>query len=588
VEVVTAILKKLKADAETLHFHQPVQRVVVTVPAAFDAAEREKVSEAAQAAGFTEVALLPEPVAAALAYARDGFDAGQQLLIYDLGAGTFDLAVVTREADSFRLALDPQGLRACGGDDFDLALYDHLDEATQQQLGEPLCRDGLDLKLLRDCRRRKESLSSQERVTASWYVQGRQVKHVLERSVFEGLISDLVDRTVRLTRNLLVDANHQRYPVETVVLIGGSSRVPLVQRQLAAVLPKPPQRWHHQDVAVALGAAYHGGARWRERPKPVPVPAPVTHGAQQAYRHIVEMAWTDQRLDAAEVALLKNKQRELGLTDAAVAEIERAVMGDVKEVVLKRHSGDRDQYGSYTDINIQGVIQRFRWIEPGEFLMGSPTTEPERYDHETQHRVILTQGFWLADTACTQALWQAVMGNNPSDFTGRERPVEGVSWDDTQQFIARLNALVPGGGFRLPTEAEWEYACRAGTMTPFWFGHQIIPEQVNYDGNHPYASGRKGKYRQEMMEVKALPCNGWGLYQMHGNVCEWCQDWFGDYPSAAVHDPMGPATGEERVYRGGSWFSSTRNVRAAYRVADDPGLPYVGLGFRRARGQAVR
>ena len=114
-----------------------------------------------------------------------------------------------------------------------------------------------------------------------------------------------------------------------------------------------------------------------------------------------------------------------------------------------------------------------------------------------------------------------------------------MSWHEVQSFIKRLNKLAPDGGFRLPTEAEWEYACRAGTTTAFWFGDQITPEQVNYNGNYPYAGERKGKYRNETVDVKALPCNGWGLYQMHGNVLEWCQDWYGAYPSDTVEDPVG-------------------------------------------------
>jgi formylglycine-generating enzyme required for sulfatase activity/actin-like ATPase involved in cell morphogenesis len=532
VEVVTAILKKLKADAETLHFHQPVQRVVVTMPAAFDAVEQEKLGEAVRVAGFAEIKLVVEPVAAVLAYVRDSFDAGRQLLIYDLGAGTFNLAVVTQDADGFPLVRDWQELRDCGGYNFDLVLYNYLDKVTQKQIGEPLRHDELDLKILRDCRRWKESLSNQERVTASWYVQGQRVRHVLERSVFEGLIGELVDRTVRLTRTLLEKAKSQRYPVEGVVLIGGSSRVPLVQRQLAAVLPKPLQRWHHQDVAVALGAAYHGWARWGEQSKPI-------------------------------LSVLQPPDGSTGW----------------------------DAYGFYLDCCIEGIVQRLRWIPPGEFLMGSPKSEAGHHENETQHQVILTQGFWLADTACTQALWQAVMSDNPSWFKGEELPVENMSWEDVQKFIERLNRLMPGGGFRLPTEAEWEYACRAGTTTPFWFGETITPDQVNYNGNNPYADGKKGKDRQKTVAVKALPCNGWGLYQMHGNVWEWCQDWFGDYyPSAAVIDPRGPVfvEGAHRVRRGGGYLSDGRGVRSAVREGAPPGHSYSDRGFRLARGQAVR
>src|SRR5262249_27829020 len=124
-----------------------------------------------------------------------------------------------------------------------------------------------------------------------------------------------------------------------------------------------------------------------------------------------------------------------------------------------------DAYGLYAGFSVQGVSQRRRWIAPGELLMGSPESEPERLEDETQHLVILSRGFWLAETTCTQALWQAVMGNNPSQFQGPELPVEQVRWEDVQRFLSRLNAVLPDGGWRLPTEAQWEYACRAGTTT---------------------------------------------------------------------------------------------------------------------------
>jgi formylglycine-generating enzyme len=246
-----------------------------------------------------------------------------------------------------------------------------------------------------------------------------------------------------------------------------------------------------------------------------------------------------------------------------------------------------DGYGLWMAFRYRGIRQQLRWIMPGEFIMGSPESETEHNDDATPHRVILSHGFWLADTACTQALWQGVMGENPSRFQGEERPVEQVSWDDVQDFIERLNTVVPGGGFRLPTEAEWEYACRAGTTTAFWFGDQITPEQVNYDGNYPYAGGRKGLYRKETVAVKALPCNGWGLYQMHGNVWEWCQDWYGRYPEGTVVDPSGPPRGGLRVLRGGSWINDGRFARSAIRVRDEPGLRYDYFGFRLARGQAT-
>jgi formylglycine-generating enzyme len=243
-----------------------------------------------------------------------------------------------------------------------------------------------------------------------------------------------------------------------------------------------------------------------------------------------------------------------------------------------------DKYGIWSDVAIFDITQRFRWIEPGAFLMGS-TNEFERNDDERQHEVVLTQGYWLADTACTQTLWHAVMGENPSRFAGDERPVERVSWENCRAFFDKINKQMPELNLRFPTEAEWEYACRAGTTTPFSFGDNISSDQVNYDGNYPYAGGSKGKYRNETVPVKSLPPNAWGLYEMHGNVWEWCEDWYGDYQTEKVVNPHGPERGASRVLRGGSWLSLGGHCRSAYRSGDDPGIRDRSLGFRLSRGQ---
>ena len=189
-----------------------------------------------------------------------------------------------------------------------------------------------------------------------------------------------------------------------------------------------------------------------------------------------------------------------------------------------------DAFGRWAEIEVDGVVQRLRWLPPVEFRMGSPEDEPERRDNETGHPVVLTRGLWLADTACTQALWQAVVGETPSGFKGAERPVERVSWEDVvERFLPALNARLPGLEARLPSEAEWEYGCRAGTETPFAFGATITTGQVNFDGNYPYAGAPKGEYREQTVEVKALPANAWGLYQMHGCLL---------YTSDAADDAM--------------------------------------------------
>ncbi|WP_347986373.1 formylglycine-generating enzyme family protein [Methylomonas sp. AM2-LC] len=247
----------------------------------------------------------------------------------------------------------------------------------------------------------------------------------------------------------------------------------------------------------------------------------------------------------------------------------------------------RDEYGLYADVNIAGVIQRFRWIQPGEFMMGYPDDEEGRNSNELLHKVILSQGYWLADTACTQALWQAVMGDKPSYFKGTERPVENVSWDDVQVFLQKINQKQPFLDLRLPTEAEWEYACRAGTKTAFNFKESLSTALVNYRGTWEFEVDKwANNALRETTEVKnkSYPSNAWGLYQMHGNVLEWCQDYYGEYTSKQVTDPHGPASGAYRVLRGGSWDDVGGRCRSAYRDCAPPGFAIQYIGFRLSRG----
>jgi formylglycine-generating enzyme required for sulfatase activity len=248
----------------------------------------------------------------------------------------------------------------------------------------------------------------------------------------------------------------------------------------------------------------------------------------------------------------------------------------------------KDEYGLWMAFTYKGVRQAFRWCEPGTFLMGSPENESERYGDELQHEVTLTKGFWIADTPVTQALWTVVISDdykNPSHFQDEERPVENVSWDDAQAFIDKMNGLKAELKLCLPTEAQWEYACRAGTTTPFSWGGQIDSSLVNFNGDYPYNNGSKSENRQQTVDVKALPCNDWGLYQMHGNVLEWSRDRYGDYPSGPVTDPQGPDNvGGNRVLRGGSWLHGGRHCRSANRYFNDPSRRLDFLGFRLARG----
>ena len=240
-----------------------------------------------------------------------------------------------------------------------------------------------------------------------------------------------------------------------------------------------------------------------------------------------------------------------------------------------------DEYGLWMGFTYKGVRQDFRWIEPGTFTMGSPKNEPGRSDDETRHKVTLTEGFWLAETAVTQALWEVVMGDNSSSFKGATRPVEQVSWEDAQRFIAKMNGMKPELQMCLPTEAQWEYGCRAGTTTTFHFGgkNDLNLEWVNYSGKWDEAD-----WNGETQTVKSYAPNDWGLYEMHGNVWEWCQDWFGNYSAQPVVDPQGSEAGSARVLRGGSWFGHGWICRSAFRSRNNPGLRYNSIGFRLALG----
>ncbi len=233
---------------------------------------------------------------------------------------------------------------------------------------------------------------------------------------------------------------------------------------------------------------------------------------------------------------------------------------------------------------VNSIGMKFMLIPAGSFMMGIPSSEQGRESDERRHKVTLTKGFYMGVTEVTQSQWKAIMGNNPSNFKGDNLPVEQVSWNDCREFIRKLNRQEGGNKYRLPTEAEWEYACRAGTTTPFFTGGCISTDQANYNGNYPMPGCSKGMYRKKTIEVASFSPNAWGLYDMHGNVWEWCEDWYEkNYPSGNVTDPAGPSSGSDRVLRGGSWSSFARYLRSADRSGLDPGGRCSNFGFRVVR-----
>ena len=256
------------------------------------------------------------------------------------------------------------------------------------------------------------------------------------------------------------------------------------------------------------------------------------------------------------------------------------------------------------------VPDNFVLIKGGTFEMGSPETETWRSDDETQH-IVTVSDFYMSIYELTQAEYRDITGSSPSNFSGDELPVENISWLDAVRYCNALSIeeeLTPAytidekgvtwdrtaNGYRLPTEAEWEYACRAGTTTPFNTENSISAEEANYYVHYPYEiednyftqenlSTKPGQYRQTTVAVNSFSPNKWGLYNMHGNVGEWVWDYYGDYGTTAQTDPVGAENGTLRVYRGGGWNDFAKNIRSAYRATLDENKGSFNIGIRLVR-----
>ena len=342
--------------------------------------------------------------------------------------------------------------------------------------------------------------------------------------------------------------------------------------------PGSPVGWLHAaslDVVVSRRSA---GAAYGHRTKPV------LHAGLAIDLHAGE----DVRLDA----------------DLSTLELQASPASEGWATAM-----GRDHHGLWADAEIMGVVQRFRYVPPGTVRVGSPPGEAGRLDNEgPMHQVTWTRGYWLADTPVTQALWQVMMGDNPSAFKSATRPVENVSHQDCERFLRALEQRAAGLAPRLPTEAEWEYACRGGTETATWLGDLAIEGENNapllddiawYGGNcgHGYdladgvdiSSWPERQYPDEKGGTRAVAtrrASPFGLFDMLGNVWEWCADSSSPYESRDLINPAPRnVTGSDRVLRGGSWVSFARLVRAAQRYASAPGSRDSSIGFRLARGQ---
>jgi formylglycine-generating enzyme required for sulfatase activity len=351
----------------------------------------------------------------------------------------------------------------------------------------------------------------------------------------------------------------------------------------------------HQLLTGDLNSARPGGSSWRRRL--------AERGLAAAMVELIEVCFEEEPQDRpADAAVLAERLGALvAVSGQRGAAASRGAAGRPAEP-----SRQRQRRANVWDIfesldkpepelaklltNSAGV--RLALLQAGTFLMGSPDEEPGRCEKEgPRHEIMLTNAFYLGIHPVTQAQFEQVMGRNPSRFHaaaggGPEHPVESVTWEEAVEFCRRLSALPAerdaGRVYRLPTEAEWEYACRGGTTTPFCYGATLTAALANFDGHFPYEGAEKGRAAQKTTRVGAYPANNFGLCDLHGNVWEWCADWHdaGWYRRSPKRNPQGPAEGEFRVLRGGSWRNHAATCRSAYRNGLGPKSRDAWTGFR--------
>lgn len=268
----------------------------------------------------------------------------------------------------------------------------------------------------------------------------------------------------------------------------------------------------------------------------------------------------------------------------AIAKLKQKISKALQVQDMEQESATEDilTFALSQDVSLEMIR-----VKAGTFMMGSPEYELGRSDTERLHKVTLTQDYWLGKFPVTQAQFQAIMKYNPSYFGGSKRPVEEVDWNCARDFCVRLNKkfddkLPEGYQFDLPTEAQWEYACRAGTTTAYFWGNSCNGTEANCYGHRPCGTTAKGPFLERTTDVGTYEPNDWGFYDMHGNVFEWCRDWYNDDYGEDAIDPVGPSSGSGRVLRGGCWSGNAQYCRSADRYGCGPGYRSNSCGFRLA------
>ncbi len=598
-ELVCDLLTYLhrRCSAEVFH-QQPLTHCVLTVPVGFSEGQRDSLVQAALGAGFSGVRLVEEPVAAAQAWltSPSGQRLGDLVIVVDVGGGTTDIAALRRLHYGFEpLPHLPHAGLQLGGNSIDSALAHKLCGHTGTMSG--------------------------------WLVKLRKVKELLPTSGRQELPVTLGNETILITREALDDASLQlvagckatvsKYLDDfrrvtgdsncPILLAGGGSRLPGLKQELESLAPGRVMVWNESDFAIVKGALLGG------RRRPVEMSDnPVALPNSQRKPALVVVA-TDSQSPA-----LANSQENgvtagdesIGLMDTLDAlsqpppEAAQCAACGRPIAPSQRALPPQDRFwtgrlglarsGVCTKCYRIGVERgeerewpfRFATVQAGLYWIGSPNNEINRKSDERQHSVRFARNYAIGTTPVTQAQYMIVAKTNPSHFKDPNRPVEQLTWFQAVAYcneLSLLRGLMPAyhiegnsvtwiresSGFRLPTEAEWEVACRAGTEGPT-YGH--LDAVAWYGANSQQKSHLVGK--------KAP--NALGLYDTLGNVWEWCWDWYGEYEATEL-DPAGSTFGTYRVYRGGGWGNSGSVVRAASRFGSSPGVGFGSLGFRLCR-----
>ncbi len=406
--------------------------------------------------------------------------------------------------------------------------------------------------------------------------------YTLSRETFQGLIHQQLQTTVDLCDRLVTSAGLEWEQVGRILLVGGSCRIPYVRQLLEEQLHRPVVRVDEPELAVCLGAAIYGDvtaglsakeehlnreAKEREQTKAE------KEARQLEEKKLMETAKLQQEKDAR---IQANQERQRIAAEenkkGQIFKFEVCFLDNSGKIIRRENKNAKSRQ---IDLD-NGVILDMVNIPGGSFIMGEAPQNINSFlkllfGRETlpQHQVDVPP-FLMSKYPITQQQYQAIMGKNPSGFKGNNRPVDDVSFLNALEFCQKLSKRT-NQHYRLPSEAEWEYACRAGSATPFHFGGSITTDLANYNGNQVYGGGTKGFYRQQTSEVGIFPPNAFGLYDMHGNVLEWCEDnWHSNYDGAPTDGSAWKSGGQIDFYvlRGGSWFNYPFACTSAFRCAN--------------------